>query len=62
MVISYPENIKNNVDDISEKNINFMNPFIAFTNKKTLSDRLCEFMKEQFGISKKETKEAASKA
>lgn len=62
MVISYPENIKNNVDDITEKNINFMNPFITFTNEKTLSGRLCEFMKEQFNISKNETKKAASKA
>lgn len=59
MVISYPENIKNNVDDIYEKNINFMNPFIAFSNEKTLTDRLCTIMKKEFKIPKSEIKKAA---
>lgn len=62
MVISYPENIKNNVDSIVENNINFMNPFLAFTDEQTLSDRLCEIMKEEFNIPKKEVKFAAKLA
>ena len=62
MVISYPENIKNNVDDIKDLNINFMNPFIAFSDKNTLAHRLCQIMEESFDIPKKEVKEAAEKA
>lgn len=57
MVISYPENIKNNVDDI--KNVNFLNPFVAFTDEKTISDRMVEFLGEEFSIPKKEVKQAA---
>lgn len=59
MVISYPENIKNNVDDIRENNINFLNPFIAFTDEKTITKRLCQIMLKEFKISKKEVKQAA---
>ncbi len=40
IVISYPENIKNNVEEIRENNINFMNPFLSFSNKKGLIKRL----------------------
>lgn len=62
MVTSYPENIKNNVDGITEKNINFMNPFVAFSDEKTLSDRLYQIMDEEFDIKKKEVKLAAKLA
>lgn len=32
IVTSYSENIKNNVEDICDKNVKFRNPFLAFTN------------------------------
>ena len=36
MVISYSEVIKNNMEDLKENNINFINPFISLNNKKKL--------------------------
>ncbi|MCR5160676.1 MAG: acyl-CoA dehydratase activase-related protein, partial [Lachnospiraceae bacterium] len=36
IVTSYAENIKNNVEEIRTENIRFENPFIAFTNLKTV--------------------------
>ena len=32
IVTSYAENIKNNVDELKDPSIKFMNPFMAFTN------------------------------
>lgn len=40
VVAGYSEVIKNNVDDIIEGNIKFMNPFISFDNRKKLETRM----------------------
>ncbi len=40
IVTSYAENIKNNVEGLRTENIRFENPFIAFTNLDTVTDRL----------------------
>ncbi|WP_333859216.1 acyl-CoA dehydratase activase-related protein [Clostridium sp.] len=61
MVTSYPEVIKNNMDVITEKNINFKNPFLALDNKTRLVKRLRDELKE-FNISKKEISNALEKA
>ncbi|TCT16143.1 putative CoA-substrate-specific enzyme activase [Natranaerovirga pectinivora] len=42
IVISYPEVIKNNMDILRERNINFMKPFLPFDNVKRLMKRLYE--------------------
>ena len=42
VVISYSEVIKNNIDELRENNINFMNPFLTLNNKKKLKIRLYE--------------------
>jgi len=42
IVTSYAENIKNNIDEIKTDNIDFRNPFLAFTNEEILTKRLCE--------------------
>ncbi len=34
IVTSYAENIKNNVEELKENNIRFLNPFMAFTNEE----------------------------
>ncbi len=57
IVASYSENIKNNVEDLREKNITFMNPFISFKNKEALADRLADVF-EPFDVTKQEIKEA----
>jgi len=54
MVISYPENIKNNVENLKTNNVRFLNPFMAFTDENVLGKRLAEIMKEEFSIDKKE--------
>lgn len=62
IVISYPENLKNNVEDIENKNINYLRPFIAFTNEKTAADRLVRFCQETWNIPQEETRQAVHKA
>lgn len=62
IVTSYAENIKNNVEELADKSIKFMNPFMAFTNKEVLSDRLAQIFKEEFNISKVEVQVAVNVA
>ena len=38
IVTSYAENIKNNVDELKDPSIKFMNPFMAFTTEAILTD------------------------
>ncbi|MBQ4347475.1 MAG: 2-hydroxyacyl-CoA dehydratase, partial [Firmicutes bacterium] len=54
IVASYNENIKNNMEDLKEQDIDFMNPFISFGNKEALKDRLFEEMGNKFSLSKAE--------
>ncbi len=42
IVTSYAENIKNNVDELKDPSIKFMNPFMAFTTEAILTDRLVD--------------------
>ncbi len=42
IVTSYPENIKNNVDEITEGKIEFIKPMLAFTSEETIYPRLIE--------------------
>ncbi|MDR1066240.1 MAG: 2-hydroxyacyl-CoA dehydratase [Clostridiales bacterium] len=42
IVTSYSENIKNNVEDIREKGIDYRNPFISLADKKSLAERMRE--------------------
>lgn len=47
IVTSYGENIKNNMEELKEKNICFQNPFLSFENEKILAKRLVDyFMKD----------------
>ena len=62
MVTSYAENIKNNVEEIKEKNIRFLNPFMAFTNEDVLSEQLTAFFRKEFDIPEAETASAVKKA
>ena len=62
MVTSYSENIKNNMEELREKNVKFLNPFMAFTSEAVLSKQLQEVFKKEFDIPESETKKAAKKA
>lgn len=59
IVTSYPENIKNNVEEIRDKNIDFRNPFFSFKDEEVLAKRLCEEFKD---IPAAEVKRAAKSA
>jgi len=59
IVTSYAENIRNNVEEIAEQNVRFLNPFMAFTNEEILTKQLIKVMKEEFGIDAADVKEAA---
>ncbi len=61
VVISYPEVIRNNMDIIKEKNIDFINPFVTLDNKNALSKVLYDTFKS-YGVSKKQVDRALSKA
>lgn len=54
IVVSYPENLKNNVEALEENSIRYIRPFIAFTNEKTLAERLVSVCKTEWDISEKE--------
>ena len=62
MVVSYPENLKNNVEAVSDGDVEYIRPFIAFTNEKTAADRLVNVCRERWGIPARETRAAAAKA
>ncbi|SLM29487.1 CoA-substrate-specific enzyme activase [Desulfamplus magnetovallimortis] len=59
IVTSYPEIIKNNMDILGEKNIQFISPFLPFNDVDRLIVRLSEELKP-LGIRKKEIAEAVS--
>ena len=62
MVISYAENLRNNIDTIKNGEIKYIRPFVAFTNKQTISQRLIDVCDECWGINSDEVKKAVSKA
>jgi predicted nucleotide-binding protein (sugar kinase/HSP70/actin superfamily) len=61
-VVSYPENLKNNVEAVTDGDVNYIRPFIAFTNEKVASDRLVRLCKEEWNIPEAEVRQAAHKA
>ena len=50
IVTSYAENIKNNIEEIRSGQVNFKNPFLAFTSEEVLSNRLKEEFAEYMQI------------
>ncbi len=59
MVTSYAENIKNNVEELTEHKVKFSNPFMAFTDEEILTKRLVEVFREDFSIPEEEVRMAA---
>ncbi|MBO5284171.1 MAG: 2-hydroxyacyl-CoA dehydratase, partial [Lachnospiraceae bacterium] len=59
IVTSYSENIKNNVEELKTENINFRNPFMAFTSQETIADALT---KEFTELPAQEVRDAVAKA
>ena len=62
IVISYSEVLKNNVEELKEKNIKFLNPFLPFEPHK-LAEIIMELPEfKDYNFTKKELLEAAKKA
>ena len=61
MVTSYPEAIKNNMDELKANNINFMEPFLSLDNEKELAKRITDEFK-MFNVTLDEVKVAVDKA
>ena len=62
IVISYSEVLKNNVEELKEKNIKFLNPFLPF-DPKTLAETIMDLPEfKEYNFTKKELMQAAKKA
>ncbi len=62
IVVSYPENLKNNVEAVSEGEVRYVRPFIALTDEKTAADRLVKVMAEEWHIGAREVRAAVHEA
>lgn len=62
IVISYAENLKNNVDDISKHDIKYIRPFISLADEKTAADRLVDVAKKEWNVSEEKVRKAVSMA
>ncbi len=62
IVTSYGENIKNNVEELSDENIIFQNPFLSFESEKIIADELVKYLTVENGISEMEIRDAAHDA
>ncbi len=62
IVVSYAENLKNNVEAITEGDVHYIRPFIAFTSEQTAADRLVKTAAEEWGIPAQEVRAAVHKA
>ena len=62
MVIGSPENIRNNVEDLSAQNVRFIHPFLSFGDEKAAEDRLCTVFAEEWQIPADEVRTACRKA
>ncbi|PKM59580.1 MAG: 2-hydroxyglutaryl-CoA dehydratase, partial [Firmicutes bacterium HGW-Firmicutes-4] len=61
IVMSYPETIKHNQDDVQKSGITFLNPFLPFDNDQRLEERLAEIF-GIYGINRLEITEAMDAA
>ena len=62
IVISYSEVLKNNVEELKNKDVKFLNPFLPFETKK-LTETIMELDEfKEYNFTKKEVLEAAKKA
>ncbi|MBQ8238637.1 MAG: 2-hydroxyacyl-CoA dehydratase [Oscillospiraceae bacterium] len=62
IVVSYAENLKNNVEAVTEGNVRYIRPFMAFTSEKIAADRLVRCCGEEWNIPEAEVRTAAAKA
>ena len=59
IVTSYAENIKNNIEELRDPSIRFMNPFLALTDERVFTDSVCSIFHD---LPKEEVRKAAHAA
>ncbi len=62
MVVAYPENLKNNVEDVAAGKVRYIRPFIALTSEKTAADRLVRLARETWSLDEKAVRQAVHAA
>ena len=62
IVISYAENLKNNVESLTTSGIRYLRPFLSMADEKTVANRMAKFCREEWNISEGETKAAVALA
>ncbi len=62
IVVSYPENLKNNVEAVADGQVRYIRPFIAFTNEMTAAERLVVECRREWNIPALEVRAAVHEA
>ena len=62
IVVSYAENLKNNVEAVADGDVRYIRPFIAFTDEKCAADRLVRLCREEWDIDELTVREAVKAA
>ena len=62
IVCAYPENLKNNVEDVVEGKVRYIRPFVSLHSEKTLADRMVRLCHEEWQIPEKEVRSAVHAA
>ena len=62
IVVSYAENLKNNVEAVADGDVHYIRPFIAFTDEKTAADRLVRLCREEWNIDETTVRDAVHAA
>ena len=62
IVVSYAENIKNNVESITNGSIKYVHPFMAFTSEKSVVHKMVKVCAEEWDIPASEVKAAVKAA
>ncbi len=62
IVVSYAENLKNNIEAVTSGEVHYIRPFIAFTNEQTAAHRLIDVCQREWDIPEAEVKSAVHAA
>ena len=62
MVAASPENLNNNVEDVTGGRARIVKPFLALTSEKIAADRLVRVFREEWAVPEKETRAAVHAA
>ncbi len=62
IVVSYAENLKNNLESVSNGDVRYIRPFIAFTDEKTICARMTDLCRQEWNIPADQVRRAVSRA